>query len=524
MAAVLAGLMWPSPTWGSDLSRHNVLFILVDDLGRHDLGYAGSTYYETPAIDQLAAESLSFNCGYAASRVCSPSRASIFTGQFTARHGVTDWIGARSGQDWRAVGRHDRLLPADYAHQMPREPVTLAEAFRASGYQTFYAGKWHLGGEGSSPEDHGFAINVGGYHAGGPQGGFFSPWKNPRLSNRQPGESLTMRLAEETAEFIRSHTRNTPDQPFLACLSFYAVHAPLQTTQQRWRKYRDKAAAEQPAPTGFEMQGRLPHRVVQDNPLYAGMVETVDDAVGLVRRTLEESRVADKTIVVFTSDHGGVCAGDAYATTNAPLRGGKGQPYEGGLRVPCLLRAPGVTDEGGETNEVTISADWYPTLAELCGIDMPEGQAVDGVSVAPALAGDPAPQRDLIWHYPHYGNQGGEPSSVIRRGQWKLIDYHATDRIELFDLSADTGEMQNLAQEFPQVTEALQQALSDYLQAVGASYAMIDPLHDAEKHAAYLRRQREQVLPSLEAQRRQVLSDDYSPGNGWWGSDTQPPR
>src|SRR5690606_27121031 len=206
--------------------KPNILFILADDFGYHDLSVMGSNYYETPNIDRIASEGMIFTDGYANCQVCSPSRASIMSGKFTARHGITDWIGAATGEEWRKQGRHNKLLPPEYAHNLPHEYVTLPEALKEAGYKTFFAGKWHLGSEGSWPEDHGFDINKGGWDKGSPMGGFYAPWENPRLENGPDGESLTMRLAQETANFLKEHQ----DTSFFAFLSFYAVHAPLQTT------------------------------------------------------------------------------------------------------------------------------------------------------------------------------------------------------------------------------------------------------------------------------------------------------
>ncbi|GAL67256.1 sulfatase [Jejuia pallidilutea] len=316
--------------------KPNILFILVDDLGYHDLGVTGSTFYETPNVDKLANEGMMFTQGYAASRVCSPSRASIMTGKFTARHGITDWIGAKTGEEWRTRNRHDKLLPADYVIQLPKADITIAEAFKSNGYKTFFAGKWHLGGEGSYPENHGFDINIGGIGAGSPKGGFFSPWNNPKLPNKQKGENLTLRLAKETANFISKHR----DTTFFAFLSFYAVHAPIQTTEKKWRKYRDKADNLGIADSGYKMERVLPIRQVQDNPIYAGLVETMDDAVGVVLKALKDNGLEENTIVVFTSDNGGVASGDHYATSNLPLRGGKGYQWEGGIREPCFIKVP----------------------------------------------------------------------------------------------------------------------------------------------------------------------------------------
>jgi len=244
-------------------SRPNVLFILVDDYGIKDVGIEGSTFYETPNIDGIARGGTRFTQGYAACQVCSPSRAAIMLGKFPARIGITDWIGAGVGESF-AKRRHVKLLVPDYVRNLPAADTTLAEALRQAGYATFFAGKWHLGSKGSWPEDHGFDVNVGGWDAGSPSGGYFSPWKNPNLPNGPKGESLTQRLASETIAFIEQHQ----DKPFLACLSFYAVHGPIQTTRPLWSKYREKAAR-QPAPAQrFKIDRTLPVRQVQDNPIY----------------------------------------------------------------------------------------------------------------------------------------------------------------------------------------------------------------------------------------------------------------
>ena len=222
-------------------TRPNVLFILVDDLGLTDLSCTGSRFYETPNVDKIAREGTVFTQGYAACAVCSPSRASILTGKFTARHGITDWIGAKSGTDWRSEKHEDKLLPADYVRELSKQDIVLPEVMKANGYATFFAGKWHLGDKGSYPEDHGFDINKGGWDVGSPKGGYFSPWENPSLPNVLKGENLEMRLAKETSAFIEQCNNQDKNRPFFAFLSFYAVHGPLQTTVDKWKKYSDKA-------------------------------------------------------------------------------------------------------------------------------------------------------------------------------------------------------------------------------------------------------------------------------------------
>lgn len=512
------GLCLLCSTAGKSQTRPNVLLILVDDLGLKDLGYTGSTYYETPHIDRLASESVSFTQGYSGSRVCSPSRATILTGKFTARHGITDWIGAPSGADWRTLKRHDKMLPASYAHQLPHDDQTLAETLKANGYLTFFAGKWHLGDEGSYPEDHGFDINKGGWHSGSPAGGYFAPFKNPKLSDHHAGENLTMRLAEETVAFMK---QQTGQKPFFAMLSFYAVHGPVQTTREKWSKYQKKAKAQGIAESGFTMEQKLPIRQTQDNPVYAGLVETMDDAVGVVLNALKELGLADNTIVVFTSDNGGVASGDAFATSNLPYRGGKGYQWEGGLRVPFLIRVPGLKSKGRQMDVPVTGADFYPTILDYANIGLLKKQHADGLSLRPVIdRGRKLRERPLYWHYPHYGNQGGDPSSIIRQGKWKLIHYYEDDHLELYDLQQDPFEKNNVAGAFPRVAAALQRQLKQWLAGVNAAYPENDPLFDATERRNYDQKTINNLLPKLEAERKKMLSDDYAPNADWWGSET----
>lgn len=494
--------------------KPNILFILADDLGCHDLSVTGSTFYETPNIDRIASEGIIFTDGYANCQVCSPSRASIMSGKFTARHGITDWIGARTGEEWRKTGRFNKLLPPEYVHNLPHEYTTLPEALKEAGYKTFFAGKWHLGEKGSWPEDHGFDINKGGWDVGSPIGGYFAPWENPNLESGPDGENLSMRLAKETATFIKENR----DTSFFAFLSFYAVHGPIQTTQEKWAKYRQKAEDLGIAEKGFEMGHFLPIRQVQDNPVYAGLVETMDDAVGLVLNALDELGLAENTIVVFTSDNGGVAAGDAFATSNKPLRAGKGYQFEGGIREPYFIKVPWLDIAGKKSEVPATGADFYPTLLELTGAELRPGEHSDGMSLVPVLQGKTLPERPLIWHYPHYGNQGGEPSSIIRLGNWKLIHYYEDGREELYNLEADLEETTDVSAENPELTKQLSQQLFAYLNEVGARFPEKDPEYNEELEKEYLERVRTVRMPQLEKQRLEFLSEDFDPGNNWWGS------
>ncbi len=493
--------------------KPNVVFILADDFGIHDLSITGSKYYETPNMDKIAKEGTMFTQGYAASRVCSPSRASIMLGQFTARHGITDWIGAASGTDWRKQGRNDKLLPAEYVRDLPAKDTTLAEAMKANGYHTFFAGKWHLGEKGSWPEDHGFDVNKGGWDVGSPIGGYFSPWENPNLENKDKGQNLSMRLAKETSDFIEKNK----DSNFFAYLSFYAVHGPIQTTEKKWEKYRDKADKMGIKDHGYEMERVLPIRTVQDNPVYAGLVEQMDDAIGLVLDKLNELGLDENTIVIFTSDNGGVASGDAFSTTNLPLRGGKGYQWEGGIREPYFIKVPGLKN-GASIDYPVTGADFFPTLLDFAGISLKPEQHADGVSLKPLFEGQKLDGRALFWHYPHYGNQGGEPGSIVREGKWKLIHYYEDDRQELYDLEADPGEQTNVFSENAEVSERLGDLLQSYLEKVNASMPSQDNTFDEALAKKNHQEKIDVLMPSLEAQRMEFLSEDFEPNETWWDS------
>ena len=493
--------------------KPNFLFILADDFGCFDLSSAGSKFYETPNIDRIAREGMTFTRGYACCQVCSPSRASILTGKFPARHGITDWIGASEGENWRKAGRFNKLLPPGYIHNLPPEYITLPEALKKAGYKTFFAGKWHLGSKGSWPEDHGFDINKGGWDAGSPMGGYFSPWENPNLPNGPDGEDLSMRLAKETARFLSKFR----DTTFFAYLSFYAVHSPLETTREKWNKYRLKAIDKGISPTGFKMGHFLPIRQVQDHPVYAGLVESMDEAIGFVLKALDEYDLAKNTVVIFTSDNGGVVSGDAFSTSNLPLRGGKGYQYEGGIREPYFIKVPWLNN-GVKCNVPVTGTDFYPTILDLAGLKLQPDEHCDGVSLRPLLQGGNIPERSLVWHYPHYGNQGGEPSSILQKGDWKLIHYYEDNREELFNLKEDEQENMDVSGRYPERAKKMSLELFGYLKKVGARFPIKDPEYSSEKENQYLEKVRTERLLQLEIQRKKFLSEDFDPGNNWWGS------
>ena len=493
----------------------NVLFILVDDLGAKDLGVEGSTFYETPNVDALAQKGFRFDRGYSASRVCSPSRASILTGKYVTGHGVTTWIGDKHGAEWRTRNRHDSHDPADYAHSLGKQEVTLAEAFKTAGYATFFAGKWHLGGEGSGPEDHGFDINKGGWDVGTPKGGYFSPYNNPKLQDGPEGESLTIRLANETAAFI---DQQRSGEPFFAFLSFYAVHAPIQTTEDLWKKYRDKAVEQTKDGVRFKFDRRYAVRLKQDHPVFGGLVETMDTAVGIVLNKLRETGLDDNTIVVFTSDNGGLSSGDGHGTSVLPLRGGKGRQFEGGIRVPYYVYVPRATNSGADIDVPVSGVDFYPTLLELTGLKIPGNHRVDGRSLVPLLKGERIANRALYWHYPHYGNQGGEPSSMIMEGKWKLILYHEDDSVELYDVVKDIGEQKDVFELQKEKAAALKAKLDQWLAGTNAKFPTANPEFDEDQRAERWEDLRADGLTNLEKLHDLYLDADYDPGNAWWGS------
>ena len=493
-------------------AKPNFVFILADDLGVMDIGIEGSQFYETPHIDNLASRGMRFTQGYATCQVCSPSRASIMTGKFPARHGITDWIGAAEMWNWT---RNGKVLPAPYRRELNHDDTTIAEALKQAGYTTFFAGKWHLGSTGSHPEDHGFDINKGGYFAGSPRGGYFSPYKNPQLKDGPDGEALPIRLANETKQFIEAHQ----DKPFLAFLSFYSVHGPIQTTQGLWQKYRDKADAT--VTSRFKIDRTLPVRQVQDCPIYGGMMERMDDAVGIVMKSLDELGLAENTVVIFTSDNGGVSSGDAFSTSNLPLRGGKGRQWEGGIREPFYVVAPGFTQPGTTCATPVTGADFYPTMLELAGAELRSEQHADGKSLVRLLLGGALEQRPLYWHYPHYGNQGGEPSSIIRDGDWKLIHYWEDDRDELYDLSKDPVEQRDVAGQHAQRVERMRHQLIGYLAQVEARIPARDPRYDANQAERTKAAMRTKRLPALERQHANFLRSGFVPNPTWWGSQVR---
>lgn len=498
--------------------KPNFVFILVDDLGKEDLSIEGSEFYETPHIDALGKRSLRFERGYSACQVCSPSRAAIQTGKSPARVGITDYISVQGRNQPEQWNRNTALLPANYTSELALEETTIAEALQANGYRTFFAGKWHLGDDGFTPEEQGYEVNQGGYHYGTPPGGYHSPYNNPKLSDDEPGHELPIRLGQETADFIAEKAEKK--EPFFAMLSFYSVHGPIQCSEPRFEKFQAKAEAmgltKRDAPR-FLFDRTQEVRQVQDHPIYAGMMAALDDAVGLVLDQLEASGVSDNTVVIFTSDNGGVSSGDGYATACLPMRGGKGRQWEGGIRQPYYIAWPGKTDDGGTTEVLATGMDFYPTILDLAGVPLMPEQHLDGISLRSILEGNPAENdRPLFWHYPHYGNQGGEPSAIMMEGDWKLIHYFEDDRNELYHVADDIGETNDLASSEAERVNRMAAALSAWQKEVGAAYPSRNPKFDAEKLAAQRAKLTQEGNPRREAQHAEFLDADYEPKGGWW--------
>jgi arylsulfatase A-like enzyme len=458
----------------------NFVFFLVDDLGWTDLGCYGSTFYETPNIDQLAAEGMRFTDAYAACPVCSPTRASIMTGKYPARINLTDWIPGR--QFYTGPQACDKLIPQPFAQQMEMEEVTIAEALKRAGYQTFFAGKWHLGEDSLYwPENQGFDANFGGWGKGWPKGGYFSPYENPRLQDGPEGEHLTDRITSESIRFLEE----VRDRPFFLYLSFYAVHTPLQAKERLREKYKGKAdslgltdkqqlAMEKEWIKKAPPKGEFVERIIQAHPVYGGMVETLDRNIGRIMEKLESLGLEENTIVIFTSDNGGLSTAEGSPTSNLPLRAGKGWLYEGGIREPAIIKWPGKTLPGSVSNLPVTSTDYYPTILEMAGLSLMPEQHVDGKSLVPLIQNETKwPERPLFWHYPHYSNQGGKPGAAVRLGPYKLIEFFEEGNFELYDLAADIGESKDLSDSMPEKAAELKKLLKEWQKEVDAG--MMDP-------------------------------------------------
>lgn len=434
-------------------AKPNIVFIYADDLGWTDLGVYGTTYYETPNIDRLAKEGLRFTQAYSVGPNCAPSRASLLTGLYPPRHGIyTVGTAARGDSSLR------KLVPVENNTVLGREFQTIGETLQQQGYRTALVGKWQLGNKtdktdaGSRGFDHVISGNPG-------TSSYFFPFHtkgkpaHQGLEKGEENEYLTDRLTDEAIRFITAEK----DRPFFLYLSYFAVHTPTQAKEEVIAQYRKK-------------QGNEYH----NNPTYAAMIESLDDGVGSVLAALDSLGLSDNTLVVFYSDNGGMGA----VTSQHPLRGSKGMLYEGGIRVPLLVKWPGrvVT---GETDYPVLGIDFYPTLLELAGLEPETGRALDGRSFAPVLQGKSGATRDLFWHFPAYleAFKGDKrqpdpfrttPVSVIRSGHYKLLEFYEDGRLELYDLSTDISESRNLADQLPNVRAELQAKLKNWREKVHA--------------------------------------------------------
>lgn len=444
----------------------NFVFFLVDDLGYMDIGANNpNTFYETPNVDRLASQSVRFTNGYAANPVCSPTRFSIMTGKYPSRANATNFFSGR---------RAGRFLPAPLNDRMPLSEITLAEALKEAGYQTAFLGKWHLGpSEQFWPEKQGFDINVGGFSRGSPPGGYFAPYKNPRLEDGLKGEHLTTRLTDESLKIIEKFQ----DKPFLLYLSFYTVHTPLQAPKDLVAKYQAKAEKLAGKPEFADEEQVWPVktprkvRILQKHPTYAAMIETMDTSVGRVLAKLKELGLEENTVVMFMSDNGGLSTSEGSPTSNLPLRGGKGWLYEGGIREPFLIRWPGGAKAGTTCDVPVISTDFYPTILDIAGLDAKPTQHLDGVSLVPLLKDNGRiAERPLFWHYPHYSNQGGMPGGAVRTGEYKLIERFEDGRVHLYNLRDDIGERVDLAKEQPDRVNKMRRQLHAWYKRVDAKF------------------------------------------------------
>ncbi|MFW6310164.1 MAG: sulfatase [Prolixibacteraceae bacterium] len=443
----------------------NFVFILIDDLGWADIkcNYP-ATFYDTPNIGKLAQNGVRFTHAYAANPVCSPTRAALITGKHPNRIGITDWIPGVDPQD-------KPLLGPDDLHQLPLGEITIAEKLKEKGYNTCFIGKWHLGGEGFLPENQGFDINIGGHHRGSPPGGYYSPYKNPKLRDGPEGEYLTNRLTEESIRFIQNNKEN----PFFLYLAFYTVHTPIQAAKDHFEKYRKKREKMNFNEIPYKKEGDGWTRLVQEDPDYASMVAAMDENVGRISEFLQKEGLNENTWIIFTSDNGGLSTRHSKnaPTSNGPLRAGKGWCYEGGIRVPLIISGPEIASPGTVSEQPVISMDYFTTILHAAGI---EHELNDGENLLPLLRGEKNINRDvLFWHYPHYHGSTWKPGSALRSGDWKLVVHYEDKRYELFNLKTDPGEKTDLSEMNPDKLEELKSLLDKKLSETGAKLPKPNP-------------------------------------------------
>lgn len=450
--------------------RPNILLIFIDDLGFTDLHCTGSKVYETPGVDRLAAEGMRFTHAYSACTVCSPTRAALLTGRYPARLHVTDWIAGHERP-------YAKLRIPDWTKHLPLEEVTLAERLKAAGYATGIIGKWHLGGEGYEPARQGFDLSLAADHRGQPPS-YFSPYRIPSLPDGPPGEYLTDRLTDEAVKFIDAHR----EQPFFLYLPHYAVHTPIQPRPDLKQHYDEKlgyaasgsssaAGANAPAPG---QPPRKPKPGIQENPGYAAMVDSMSRSVDRLLDKLDATGLAARTLVIFASDNGGLI----NVTGNQPARAGKGSAYEGGVRVPLIVRWPGVIEAGSTSAATVMTIDLLPTILSAAGVSAGD-IALDGVDVLPILKGQqPALDRPLYWHYPHYHPGGATPYGAVRQGDYRLVEFYEDNHVELYNLKDDESEQRDLASAEPERAAQLRRQLAAWRTAVGAQLPTPNPDYD----------------------------------------------
>lgn len=452
--------------------KTNIIFILIDDMGWKDLSCYGSSFYETPNIDGLAAEGMKFTDAYASCPVCSPTRASIMSGKYPATVGVTDWIDHTD----KIHPCRGKLVDVPYVKQLPLEEKSLAKALKEGGYSTWHVGKWHLGQRPYYPENHGFDVNIGGCCWGNPRDGYFSPYHIETLEDGPEGEYLTDRITDEAIKLIK----NNHGSPFFLNLWHYTVHTPVQAKREDIERFESKAgelgldkiqALEEGEnfPTEHKKHLKIARRVMQSDPVYAAMLYNLDRNVGRLLKALKESGQEDNTVLFFTSDNGGLSTSEGSPTCNAPLSEGKGWMYEGGVREPLIVKWPGVIKPGSICTEPVTSTDFYPTMLEMAGLPLMPGQHTDGISMVSLLKGGNKLNREAIyWHYPHYGNQGGTPGSSVRSGDYKLIEFFEDGRIELYNLKDDIEESNNIAEKMPELAMKLKGMLERWRRSIEA--------------------------------------------------------
>ena len=472
---LLAAVLLTVPVQAKE-KKWNFLIIIVDDLGQMDISPNNpNTFYKTPNLQKLAEQSVRFSQNYSASPVCSPARVALMTGRHPARINATDWFHNEEGQ-----GRAEMYKWAKDIQHMPNEEITLAEALKPKGYKTAFLGKWHLGhNEKYWPEHQGFDINVGGFWSGSPRGtnatlgdGYFAPHNNPRLIDGVDGEYLTERLSNDAIALLDDFSAK--DDPFLMVLSYYTVHIPLNAPKETIVKYDELVVRKDLVGTYIEEEQIWPVEEIrtvrqnQTHPTYAAMVEHMDQNIGRVMLQLEKSGLADNTIVFFTSDNGGLSTSEGSPTSNLPFRGGKGWIYEGGIRVPFLVRWPGVGKAGYTNSAAVTGLDLFPTIMEISGERKTD---VDGQSLVSKIKGEVnSTEMPLYWHYPHYSNQGGMPASAVRLGDYKLIQRLEDGQYHLYNLMSDPEEKNDLSTELPEKALQMKSMLLSWYKEVDAKF------------------------------------------------------